>query len=41
MRPILCEVARIIAPSGLGLRADPSGDDSVLQVDFPLAASER
>jgi hypothetical protein len=39
MRPLFSEAARIIAPSGLGLRADPSGSDFVLQVDFPLATS--
>ena len=37
-RQILGDIARILAPSGIGIRADFPGEDLALQADFPLAS---
>lgn len=41
VRQVLAEAARILAPSGIGIRADFPGEDLALQADFPLAAPGR
>jgi len=40
-RQVLAEIARLLAPSGIGIRADFPGEDLALQADFPLAAPGR
>jgi hypothetical protein len=40
-RQILAEVARVLAPSGIGIRADFPGEDIALQADFPLVLPDR
>ncbi|HET9885920.1 MAG TPA: hypothetical protein VFR10_00305 [bacterium] len=38
-RQVLAEIARLLAPSGIGIRADFPGEDVSMQADFPLVTS--
>ena len=38
-RRLLSDVTRIVAPTGLGIRADFTETGAVLQLEFPIAES--
>jgi len=38
-RQVLGEIARLLAPSGIGIRADFPGEDVAMQADFPIVTS--
>lgn len=40
-RQVLADIARLLAPSGIGIRADFPGEEVAMQADFPLVTSKQ